>query len=123
MREREPTHISRRAFKNYNTNVKLKRSSPMQFDSEIRTPLGLEHNQFSIYQEPLFSPKNTTTCLLEPCPKRESTTPSMRRTEGSVQITWNLQHASADMQRIRISSQTCITCQSAIQGLEISPMD
>ncbi|GFX16117.1 hypothetical protein TNCV_4703731 [Trichonephila clavipes] len=77
-RSREPTHIARRTFEKYNSNARLKRSSPMQFYSEIRILLGLEHNKFSIYQEPLFSaglPKNTTiiASLLEPCTKSEST--------------------------------------------------
>ncbi|GFT60846.1 RNase H domain-containing protein [Trichonephila clavipes] len=35
---------------NYNSNTRFKRSSPMQFDSEI----GLEHNKFSVYQELLL---------------------------------------------------------------------
>ncbi|GFS53523.1 hypothetical protein TNCV_1280621 [Trichonephila clavipes] len=50
----------------------------MQFHSEIRIPLGLEHNKFSIYQQPLFSagvPKNATIVrsLLEPCNKNDPT--------------------------------------------------
>ncbi|GFU49800.1 hypothetical protein TNCV_2930671 [Trichonephila clavipes] len=49
----------------------------MQFDSEIRIPLGLEYNKFSVYQEPVFSvglPENTTIVpyLLQPYTKSSS---------------------------------------------------
>ncbi|GFS72999.1 hypothetical protein TNCV_391231 [Trichonephila clavipes] len=77
VRSREPTHIARSTFGTYKSNAGSKISSPMLFDNEIRISLGLEHNKFSIYQEPLFSagrPKNTiVTSLLEPCTKREPT--------------------------------------------------
>ncbi|GFU56537.1 RNase H domain-containing protein [Trichonephila clavipes] len=78
VRSLKAAHIARIIFENYNSSTKLKRSSPMQFDSEIIIPLSFEHNKCSIYQKSLFCAglsKNTpiVTCPLEPCTKSEPT--------------------------------------------------
>ncbi|GFW97689.1 RNase H domain-containing protein [Trichonephila clavipes] len=58
--------------------IKLKRSSTLQLDSEIRKELNLDHSSLEFLQEPLIPkkpPKNT--CfeleLLQPCYKKEDT--------------------------------------------------
>ncbi|GFS51278.1 reverse transcriptase domain-containing protein [Trichonephila clavipes] len=56
--------------------IKLKRSSTLQLDSEIRKELNLDHSSLEFLQEPLI-PKNPpkNTCfeleLLQPCSKKE----------------------------------------------------
>ncbi|GFX37384.1 RNase H domain-containing protein [Trichonephila clavipes] len=69
-------HISRRVFDKWKHCTRLKRSSTLQLDSEIRKELNLEHSSLEFLQEPLIPqnpPKNT--CfemeLLQPCSKKE----------------------------------------------------
>ncbi|GFV73581.1 RNA-directed DNA polymerase from mobile element jockey [Trichonephila clavipes] len=69
-------HISRRVFDKWKHSTRLKRSSTLQLDSEIRKELNLDHSSLEILQEPLI-PKNPpkNTCfeleLLQPCSKKE----------------------------------------------------
>ncbi|GFX52346.1 RNase H domain-containing protein [Trichonephila clavipes] len=69
-------HISRRVFDKWKHSTRLKRSSTLQLDSEIRKVLNLEHSSLEFLQEPLI-PKNPpkNTCfeleLLRPCSKKE----------------------------------------------------
>ncbi|GFV45791.1 probable RNA-directed DNA polymerase from transposon BS [Trichonephila clavipes] len=69
-------HISRRVFDKWKNSTKLKRSSTLQLDSEIRKELNLEHSFLEFLQEPLI-PKNPpkNTCfkleLLQPCSKKK----------------------------------------------------
>ncbi|GFW31393.1 RNase H domain-containing protein [Trichonephila clavipes] len=69
-------HISRRVFDKWKYSTRLKKSSTLQLDSEIRKELNLEHSSLEFLQETLIpknSPKNT--CfeleLLQPCFKKE----------------------------------------------------
>ncbi|GFX57022.1 RNase H domain-containing protein [Trichonephila clavipes] len=69
-------HISRRVFDKWKHSTRLKRSSTLQLDSEIRKELNLDHSFLEFLQEPLI-PKNPpkNTCfeleLLQPCSKKE----------------------------------------------------
>ncbi|GFX95298.1 probable RNA-directed DNA polymerase from transposon BS [Trichonephila clavipes] len=69
-------HISRRVFDKWKHSTRLKRSSTLQLDSEIRKELNLDHFSLEFLQEPLI-PKNPpkNTCfkleLLQPCSKKE----------------------------------------------------
>ncbi|GFW52167.1 RNase H domain-containing protein [Trichonephila clavipes] len=69
-------HISRRVFDKWKHSTRLKISSTLQLDSEIRKELNLEHSSLEFLQEPLI-PKNPpkNTCfelkLLRPCSKKE----------------------------------------------------
>ncbi|GFT70846.1 RNase H domain-containing protein [Trichonephila clavipes] len=72
-------HISRRAFDKWKHSTRLKRSSTLQLDSEIRKELNLDYSSMEFLQEPLISknpPKNT--CfeleLLQPCSKKDPVT-------------------------------------------------
>ncbi|GFX92152.1 RNase H domain-containing protein [Trichonephila clavipes] len=68
--------ISRRVFDKWKHSTRLKRSSTLQLDSEIRKELNLDHSFLEFLQEPLI-PKNPpkNTCfeleLLRPCSKNE----------------------------------------------------
>ncbi|GFU90180.1 RNase H domain-containing protein [Trichonephila clavipes] len=69
-------HISRRVFDKLKHSTRLKRSSTLQLDSEIKKELNLDHSFLDFLQEPLISknpPKNN--CfeleLLQPCSKKE----------------------------------------------------
>ncbi|GFX26612.1 RNase H domain-containing protein [Trichonephila clavipes] len=63
-------------FDKWKHSTRLKRSSTLQLDSEIRKELNLEHSSLEFFQEPLI-PKNPpkNTCfeleLLQPCSKKE----------------------------------------------------
>ncbi|GFU98620.1 probable RNA-directed DNA polymerase from transposon BS [Trichonephila clavipes] len=78
-------HISRRVFDKWKHSTRLKRSSTLQLDSEIRKELNLEHSSLEFLQEPLI-PKNPpkNTCfelkLLRPCSKNED--PATLRQKG-----------------------------------------
>ncbi|GFW28692.1 RNase H domain-containing protein [Trichonephila clavipes] len=69
-------HISRKVFDKWKYSTRLKRSSTLQLDSEIRKELNLEHSSLEFLQEPLI-PKNPpkNTCfeleLLRPCSKKK----------------------------------------------------
>ncbi|GFV03842.1 retrovirus-related Pol polyprotein from transposon 17.6 [Trichonephila clavipes] len=69
-------HISRRVFDKWKHSTRLKRSSTLQLDCEIRKELYLDHSSLEFLQEP-FIPKNPpkNTCfeleLLQPCSKKE----------------------------------------------------
>ncbi|GFW07935.1 RNase H domain-containing protein [Trichonephila clavipes] len=71
-------HISRRVFDKWKHSTRLKRSSTLQLDSEIRKELNLDHSSLEFLQEPLI-PKTPPkkTCfeleLLQPCSKKEDT--------------------------------------------------
>ncbi|GFV05538.1 RNase H domain-containing protein [Trichonephila clavipes] len=83
-------HISRRVFVKWKHSTRLKRSSTLQLDSEIRKELNLEHSSLEFLQEPLI-PKNPpkNTCfeleLLQPCSKKED--PVTLRQKGLETIT------------------------------------
>ncbi|GFV73391.1 probable RNA-directed DNA polymerase from transposon BS [Trichonephila clavipes] len=69
-------HISRRVFDKWKHSTRLKRSSTLQLDSEIRKELNLEHSSLEFLQEPLIRknpPKNTCfkLKLLRTCSKKE----------------------------------------------------
>ncbi|GFX11581.1 RNase H domain-containing protein [Trichonephila clavipes] len=72
-------HISRRVFDKWKHSTRLKRSSTLQLDSEIRKELNLDHSSLEFLQEPLI-PKNPpkNTCfeleLLQPCSKKDPVT-------------------------------------------------
>ncbi|GFW00920.1 reverse transcriptase domain-containing protein [Trichonephila clavipes] len=56
-------HISRRILDKWKHSTRLKRSSTLQIDSEIRKELNLEHSSLEFLQEPLIPnipPKNTS---------------------------------------------------------------
>ncbi|GFS58849.1 probable RNA-directed DNA polymerase from transposon BS [Trichonephila clavipes] len=78
-------HISRRVFDKLKHSTRLKRSSTLHLDSEIREELKMEHSSLEFLQEPLI-PKNPpkNTCfeleLLRPCSKRED--PATLRQKG-----------------------------------------
>ncbi|GFX35074.1 putative RNA-directed DNA polymerase from transposon BS [Trichonephila clavipes] len=69
-------HISRRVFDKWKHSTRLKRSSTLQLDSEIRKELNLDHSSLEFLQEALI-PKNPpkNTCfeleLLQRCSKKE----------------------------------------------------
>ncbi|GFT32283.1 RNA-directed DNA polymerase from mobile element jockey [Trichonephila clavipes] len=69
-------HISRRDFDKWKHSTRLKRSSTLQLDSEIRKELNLDHSSLEFLQKPLI-PKSPlkNTCfeleLLQPCSKRK----------------------------------------------------
>ncbi|GFV31734.1 reverse transcriptase domain-containing protein [Trichonephila clavipes] len=69
-------HISRRVFDKWKHSTRLKRSSTLPLDSEIRKELIWDHSSLEFFQEPLI-PKNPpkNTCfeleLLQPCSKKE----------------------------------------------------
>ncbi|GFX04082.1 zinc finger MYM-type protein 1 [Trichonephila clavipes] len=77
--------ISRRGFDKWKHSTRLKRSSALQLDSEIRKELNLEHSSLEFLLEPLI-PKNPpkNTCfeleLLQPCSKKED--PETLRQKG-----------------------------------------
>ncbi|GFW49858.1 reverse transcriptase domain-containing protein [Trichonephila clavipes] len=52
-------HISRRVFYKWKNSTRLKRSSTLQLDSEIRKELNLEHSSLEFLQEPLIPKKPT----------------------------------------------------------------
>ncbi|GFV73129.1 probable RNA-directed DNA polymerase from transposon BS [Trichonephila clavipes] len=71
-------HISRRVFDKWKHSTRLKRSSTLQLDSEIRKELNLDHSFLEFLQEPLIPKKKNppkNTCfeleLLQPCSKKE----------------------------------------------------
>ncbi|GFX71942.1 RNase H domain-containing protein [Trichonephila clavipes] len=78
-------HISRRGFDKWKHSRRIKRSSTLQLDSEIRKELNLEHSSLEFLQEPLI-PKNPpkNICfeleLLRPCCKKED--PATLRQKG-----------------------------------------
>ncbi|GFW20123.1 RNase H domain-containing protein [Trichonephila clavipes] len=75
----------RRVFNKWKHSIRLKRSSTLQLESEIRKELNLEHSSLEFLQEPLI-PKNPpkNTCfeleLLRPCSKKED--PATLRQKG-----------------------------------------
>ncbi|GFW26712.1 RNase H domain-containing protein [Trichonephila clavipes] len=72
-------HISRRVFDKWKHSTRLKRSSTLQLDSEIRKELNLDHSSLEFLQEPLIPKKKKTHQrisvseleLLQPCSKKE----------------------------------------------------
>lgn len=69
-------HVSNKTFKAWNGKTRLKRSSTLQFDKEIRMEIDLQHENLTYVQEPVFhnSPSPMTTInlsLLQPCTKKE----------------------------------------------------
>ncbi|GFS57444.1 RNase H domain-containing protein [Trichonephila clavipes] len=84
LRSYDLDHISRRVFDKWKHSTRLKRSSTLQLDSELRK-LNLEHSSLEFLQEPLI-PKNPpkNTCfeleLLRPCSKKED--PATLRQKG-----------------------------------------
>ncbi|GFT11031.1 reverse transcriptase domain-containing protein, partial [Trichonephila clavipes] len=52
-------HISRRVFDKWKHSTRLKRSSTLQLDSEIRKELNLDHSSLEFLQEPLIFKKPT----------------------------------------------------------------
>ncbi|GFX29185.1 RNase H domain-containing protein [Trichonephila clavipes] len=85
LRSFDLNHISRRVFDKWKHSTRLKRSSTLQLDSEIRKELNLEHSSLEFLREPLI-PKNPpkNTCfeleLLRPCSKKED--PATLRQKG-----------------------------------------
>ncbi|GFW21614.1 probable RNA-directed DNA polymerase from transposon BS [Trichonephila clavipes] len=85
LRSYDLDHISRRVFDKWKHSTRLKRSSTLLLDSEIRKELNLEHSSLEFLQEPLI-PKNPpkNTCfeleLLRPCSKKED--PATLRQKG-----------------------------------------
>ncbi|GFY18142.1 RNase H domain-containing protein [Trichonephila clavipes] len=85
LRSYDSDHISRRVFDKWKHSTRLKRSSTLQHDSEIRKELNLEHSSLEFLQEPLI-PKNPpkNTCfkleLLRSCSKKED--PATLRQKG-----------------------------------------
>ncbi|GFS54406.1 RNase H domain-containing protein [Trichonephila clavipes] len=69
-------HISPRVFKEWTYTKRLKRSSTLQLNEDIRIQINLEHSILNFMQEPPFPrmpPKETkiTLNLLRPCSKKE----------------------------------------------------
>ncbi|GFV91119.1 reverse transcriptase domain-containing protein [Trichonephila clavipes] len=54
LRSYDLDHISRRVFDKWKHSTRLKRSSTLQLDSEIRKELNLEHSSLEFLQEPLI---------------------------------------------------------------------
>ena len=55
-RSREPEHIAKKTYENYNSNTRLKKSSLKEIDKNVSATLDLEHSKCFIYQKPsLFS--------------------------------------------------------------------
>ncbi|GFU22695.1 reverse transcriptase domain-containing protein [Trichonephila clavipes] len=78
-------HIYRRDFDKWKNYTRLKRSSTLQLDSEIRKELNLEYSSLEFLHEPLIPknpPKNTffELELLQPCSKKED--PASLRQKG-----------------------------------------
>ena len=74
-RSRKPG-TNRITFEVWNTKTKLRRSSLMQFNRNMRKEFGFEHKNFEIFQEPTFFqklPSNSkiNTNLIEPCITKE----------------------------------------------------
>ncbi|GFT09078.1 reverse transcriptase domain-containing protein [Trichonephila clavipes] len=65
LRSYDLNHISRRVFDKWKHSTRLKRSSTLQLDSEIRKELNLEHSSLEFLQEPLIPKKNPpkNTCF------------------------------------------------------------
>ncbi|GFY26427.1 RNase H domain-containing protein [Trichonephila clavipes] len=85
LRSYDLDHISRRVFDKWNHSTRLKRSSTLQLDSEIRKELNLEHSSLELLQEPLIpkTPRKNTCFeleLLRPCSKKED--PATLRQKG-----------------------------------------
>ncbi|GFU20944.1 RNase H domain-containing protein [Nephila pilipes] len=77
IKSRDTEHISRRTFKKWNILSRLKRSSTLKYDNEIRDNLDLKHDSHNVLQESnLLSwiPEHTKIKLnlIEPCTKNES---------------------------------------------------
>ncbi|GFV54401.1 RNase H domain-containing protein [Trichonephila clavipes] len=91
--------MSRRVFDKCKHSTRLKRSSTLQLDSEIRKELNLEHSSLEFLQEPLI-PKNPpkNTCfeleLLRPCSKKGD--PATLRQKGLETIEINFAIANTD---------------------------
>ena len=69
-------HISNKTFKAWNGKTRLKRSSTLQFDKEIRMEINLQHEDLTYVQEtsiPINPPSKATINLnlLRPCTKNE----------------------------------------------------
>ncbi|GFW78048.1 probable RNA-directed DNA polymerase from transposon BS [Trichonephila clavipes] len=89
LRSYDLDHISRRVFDKWKHSTRLKKSSTLQLNSEIRKEVNLEHSSLEFLQEPLIPenpPKNT--CfeleLLRPCSKKED--PATLRQKGLATI-------------------------------------
>ncbi|GFT76270.1 RNase H domain-containing protein [Trichonephila clavipes] len=79
-------HISRRVFDKWKHSTRLKRSSTLQLDSEIRKELNLDHSSLEFLQEPLIPKKKNppkNTCfeleLLQPCSKKKEDPVTLRQ--------------------------------------------
>lgn len=78
-------HISTRVFNEWKETTRLKRSSTLQLDRDIRKQIKLEHYSLDYLQEPpipRLPPENTKFgfCLLQPCSKKED--PAILRQKG-----------------------------------------
>ncbi|GFV95960.1 reverse transcriptase domain-containing protein [Trichonephila clavipes] len=79
LRSYDLDYISRRVFDKWKHSIRLKRSSTLQLDSEIRKELNLEHSSLEFLQEPIISksrPKITSfeLELLQSCSKKDHET-------------------------------------------------
>ncbi|GIX67885.1 RNase H domain-containing protein [Caerostris extrusa] len=69
-------HISTRIFNEWKGSTRLKRSSTLQLDKDIRIRINLEHSSLDFVQEPLFPRKPPSETkfslnLLQLCSKKE----------------------------------------------------
>ncbi|GIX81713.1 hypothetical protein CEXT_393251, partial [Caerostris extrusa] len=57
LRSNNMDHISTRVFNEWKGSTRLKRSSTLQLDKDIRSRINLEHSSLDFVQEPLFPRK------------------------------------------------------------------
>ncbi|GIY15664.1 hypothetical protein CEXT_259601 [Caerostris extrusa] len=72
LRSNNMDHISTRVFNEWKGSTRLKRSSTLQLDKDIRSRINLEHSSLDFVQEPLFPRKPISEIkfglnLLQPC--------------------------------------------------------
>ncbi|GIX92924.1 RNase H domain-containing protein [Caerostris extrusa] len=84
IRSNKMDHISTRVFNEWKGSTRLKRSSTLQLDKDIRSRINLEHSSLDFVQEPLFPRKPPSETkfslnLLQPCSKKKTSTFSNKK--------------------------------------------
>ncbi|GIY80546.1 hypothetical protein CEXT_361731 [Caerostris extrusa] len=77
-------HISTRVFNEWKGSTRLKRSSTLQLDKDIRSRINLEHSSLDFVQDPFFPEKPPRKTkfglnLLQPCSKKKTPTFSNKK--------------------------------------------
>ncbi|GFS78214.1 RNase H domain-containing protein [Trichonephila clavipes] len=98
-------HISTRVFNEWSYTKRLKRSSMLQLDEDIRIQINLEHSILNVMQEPPFPrrpPKETkiTLNVLRPCSKKEDGSSDISLNKGGAGILFQLPNKERKMHKI-----------------------